>query len=445
MPAREPPEKDRMTKILRLTGQRLRDRPLLRDTGWLLAGQGLSLLLQAVHFVLLAHLLGAVQYGIYVGAFAFTSIAAQYSSLGTGMVLLRYVSSDAKAFPILWGNVLLATCAAGSLLTLFLTWIAPHLLNPSSAGLVAAAAASNCICAQLIAESARACRAFGQMRMTAALNLLTSFLRALAAAVLLLTLQKADAWEWALASLLVSAVGAIAVTVGVTARFGPPQLNLKNLARHSAEGAGYSFAQSTTSLYNDLDKMMLSSFGMNQANGIYSVAYRIVDLATMPIFSLHDAALPRLFQLGQNGIQRSRQMASRLLRKVVPLAGLIAAGLYLAAPLLPRIAGTGFAESASALRWLCLIPVFRSVHTISGAALTGVGLQKYRTATQLFSACLNCALNACAIPRYGWLGAAWASLITDGSLALLNLLLLLKLRWKAYLDAPAAQNSAIPV
>ena len=77
-----------------------------RNAGWLFAGQGLGLVLQAAYFVILARLLGPMQYGIYAGAFAFANLVAQYSALGTGTVFLRYVSSDHSSFAVYWGNIL---------------------------------------------------------------------------------------------------------------------------------------------------------------------------------------------------------------------------------------------------------------------------------------------------------------------------------------------------
>jgi O-antigen/teichoic acid export membrane protein len=102
------------------------------------------------------------------------------------------------------------------------------------------------------------------------------------------------------------------------------------------------------------------------------------------------------------------------------LAALASAAMFVCAPLIPRIMGAGFQESVTALRWLCLIPVFRSVHQMCGSALTAAGLQKYRTAAQVSVAALNFVLNVWMIPAFGWKGAAWASLITDGGLGLLN-------------------------
>jgi O-antigen/teichoic acid export membrane protein len=86
--------------------------------------------------------------------------------------------------------------------------------------------------------------------------------------------------------------------------------------------------------------------------------------------------------------------------------------------------GHSFDASVSALRWLCLLPIFRSLHLAAGDTLTGAGYQRYRTVAQLSAAGLNFGLNLWLIPAYSWHGAAWSSLLTDGSLAAANWILL---------------------
>jgi O-antigen/teichoic acid export membrane protein len=165
---------------------------------------------------------------------------------------------------------------------------------------------------------------------------------------------------------------------------------------------------------------MLSHYGMNHDNGIYTMAYRIVDIATIPIFSIRDAAMPRLFKLGRDGVAASAELSNRLMPRALALGVLGSAGMFIAAPLVPQVVGAGFTEGVAALRWLCLIPVFRSIHQMTGCALTGAGLQRYRTASQLTAATLNFSLNLWLIPRWGWHGAAWSSLCTDAALAAMN-------------------------
>src|ERR1700691_3609510 len=89
--------------------RRLRTNTLAHNAGWMLVGQGLSLLLQAAFFVLLARLLGVREYGVFAGAFAFVGIAMPYSTLGSGLLFMRYVSARPSTYAIYWGNILFST------------------------------------------------------------------------------------------------------------------------------------------------------------------------------------------------------------------------------------------------------------------------------------------------------------------------------------------------
>lgn len=393
---------------------------LARNTGWMVAGQGTSVLLQAVYFVMLARLLGAVQYGIFVGAFAFTSIAAQYSSLGSGIVLIRYVSKDRKSFAVYWGNILVVTGGMSVIVIAALWFLAPRLLNPYSAVLVPLAGVSSCLCVQLIVETGRVFQAFEQLRITALLNLLTNLMRTVVVAAMLLMVHHASAWQWMIASTSVSVISAAIAVSNVTYRFGKPRFEAKIFLEHALEGFGYSFAGSTTVFYNDIDKTMLSHYGMNLANGVYSTAYRVVDIATIPISSIQAAAISQFFQRGRVGLKPASEFSLRLLKRALPLSLTLAVGMFVAAPLIPKIVGKGFAESSLALRWLCLIPVFRSLQILTGAALTGAGYQNYRTLAQVVAAALNFGLNLWWIPAFGWQGAAWSSLLTDAAIGGMN-------------------------
>jgi O-antigen/teichoic acid export membrane protein len=245
-------------------------------------------------------------------------------------------------------------------------------------------------------------------------------MRTVAAVGMLLILHHASAWQWAVASTTVSAIGALVAITVVTVRFGFPTFRPKLFLKCGAEGFGYSLATSAASVYNDIDKAMLSHYNMNAANGIYAMAYRIVDIATIPTISIRDAVMPRLFQEGPAGVRGSSRLVRSLMTRSVLVSLLASAGMFLCAPLIPRIVGYTFGESVTALRWLCLIPVFRSIHQITGSALTCAGLQNYRTATQFMVAALNFALNLYLIPYFGWKGAAWSSVASDAALGALN-------------------------
>ena len=398
----------------------MRSSSLAHNAGWMFIGQGLTLLIQAAYLILLARLLGVREYGVFVGAFAFVSLASPYSGLGAGLVFMQHVSSNVENFAAYWGNILLSVLSGGILITGLLYLIAPHLLNSESASIVLILALGECMFRQLVLCIQQLFQTFEQLRMTAGIDSLASFLRLLAVGVLALLLHRATAWQWALTSLLVSVVAALIASAVVMVLYGRPRFQALLLLKRLREGLNFSLAGSSQFAYNDIDKVMLSHYGMNLANGIYTMAYRIVNFTTVPVTALDSAALPRYFRKSHEGIAAVRGLSVRLAWRAA-LIGVLAAGLmFVAAPLIPYVVGRGFGESAAAFRWLCLIPAFRGVHQLTGSAITGLGFQRYRTVTQLAAAAFNLGLNLLLIPRNGWLGAAWASLATDGVLAVVN-------------------------
>ena len=399
---------------------RLANGTLAKNTAWMLAGQGVGYGMRVLYFIVIARLLGVLQYGIVVGAFAMVNLVAEHSRLGSGTVLLRYVSPNRKRFADYWGNTLLITLIMSGILIAALRLIAPHVLDAASAEIVLLTAIGSCMFEQITISSTQVFQALQRMRSAALLNQLTSMLRCIAAVIMLVVFHRANARQWALASMLASAAATIVSLTTVTISVGWPRFQPGLIRRHGIEGAEYAFASSTTSAYNDLDKTMLSHYGMSAANGIYGMAYRIVELAAVPVASLQLAASPRLFQLAENGPHEPLLLGRHLLRRSLPVSVAMAVIMFSCAPLIPIIAGTGFSEGVIALRWLCLIPVFRCVHGVTGSVLTSIGLQRFRTLTQIAAVLLNFLLNLWLIPSHGWLGAAWASLATDGSLALMN-------------------------
>jgi O-antigen/teichoic acid export membrane protein len=384
------------------------------------AGQGTGYLLRAVYFVLIARLLGVLQYGVIVGAVALVNMVVNYGRLGSSVVFLRHVSADRTRFALYWGHILLVTLSMSSLLILALHFAAGRLIAPASAAVIVPTAVASCLFEQVTIGAGQVFQTFEKMATTATLNLLTSFARTLMAGVMLIVLHHATARQWAVASMIVSAVAAVVAVVTVTVQYGWPQFEPRLFLKRGIEGANYALSASAGSAYNDLDKTMLSHYGMTAANGIYTMAYRVIDLATMPSTSIELAASPRLFRLGAEGLREAATLGRRLLKRSLLVTTIIAVLLFVLAPLIPLFVGRGFAESVSALRWLCLIPIFRSIHGMSGSVLTSAGLQRYRSATQIVAALGNFGLNLWLIPAHGWIGAAWASLITDGSLCVMN-------------------------
>ena len=397
-----------------------------RNALWMLIGQGLSVICQGAYFILLARLLGSTEYGVYVGALALVSILSQYSALGSHSVFLRYVSAKPELFPEYWGNVLLTTGCLGLAFAGLLAATAQFISHSYSAAFLLCIAASDCIFAQITVASGRVFQAFERMRFTATLTLLSNFLRMTAAGALVFLVHRTSARNWVLVILAVSATTAIVAVTLVSKQFGRAQFSLRLLRQRSGEGLVFALSYSTTGIYNDIDKALLGHFGMNMANGIYTMAYRVVDVCTLPLYAVQVAAFPRFFKKGaEAGLKNTKVFALKILARTGPLSFAAAAAMFFVAPLSPHVVGRGFSDSVIALRWLCLIPLFRSFHISAGDALTSSGHQKLRLSTQAAAATFNFMVNLYLIPRYGWHAAAWSSLATDAGLATMNWVVLL--------------------
>lgn len=398
---------------------------LARNASWMLLGQGANLLLQAASFVLLARLLGVTEYGIFAGAFAFVNIVSPYSALGSNMLFMRYVSVDHSQATAYWGNMLILASIMTVLIAGFAVFTGPSLTRIHSTVIFAVLAVANCFLGQISALASTVFQTFEKMRWSASLSFLSNLIRIFVLILMLTTMHRATAVQWSIGWLAASAVAALMSLVWVQREIGSPSLNLRLIRTRMWEGIGFSFAGTTQSLYNDVDKTMLSHYGLHKETGFYSLAYRIVDFCTTPMSAIVLATIPRSFRLSQQNAPAVARFGFKSARIAVVLGIAIAAGTMLLAPVVPRIVGRDFSGVLIALRWLCWIPLLRGLHYMTGSAITALGRQNLRTAAQFTVAGTNVLLNLWWIPAYGWIGAAWSSVACDGLLAILNVSLLL--------------------
>jgi O-antigen/teichoic acid export membrane protein len=394
---------------------------LRRDSLWMMVGQGGGALLQAVYFVLIGRTLGSAQYGAFIGVVAMVGIASQLSGLGMEMTLLRDVSRDGGRFRASWGRAVQVT-AGGAVVLLVLAATAGHAwLGRSLWLLLPYVVISDGLFGRLLQVAIRAFQATGQMRLAAALPVTMSGLRATVAGVFFWRvhagLMAGTAATWVRMYWVATALASVVAVIAVTVRLGWPEWR-RVRGRELADGLSFAFSNSSISVYNDVDKSLLAGAGLMESAGIYGAAYRVVDVASMPVYSLFAAATPRYFRA--EGLNGTRALMRRLLLRALPVTVGICAGLFLLAGLVPIVLGASFAGAATALRWLCVIPLLRLLHYTWGTAITARTSQWKRTAAQVVAAGLNVGLCLWWIPRWQWRGAAAASLMTDGSLVLMS-------------------------
>lgn len=384
----------------------------------MLGGQGIRLLAQVAYFVLLARRLGAEGYGAFAASLGAVSLAVPFAGMGAGSLLIRGVTRGVHTADHWWGGAVLTVARGGSLLALGvvgLGWLVLHGRIPF--WLLLGVTVSDVVLLPFIEVSAQAFQALDRLDHTARLWVIWSALK-VAAAVTLTLVPQGGLPLWAVLYPLSTAAAAFVAVASVTRRVGWPPRSRSFGKAELREGVLFSLSGSARSAYDDIDKAMLARLGSLGATGIYGAAYRIIDVAFLPVRSLVFAAYPRFFARGAAGVRAVAALA----RSLLPVAGaysLVAgAALYALGPFVPVVLGRSYAGVGEAVRWLAILPLLRMTHYFAADALTGAGHQGLRTTAQTGVALMNVCLNLVLIPAYSWVGAAWASLASDGALAI---------------------------
>jgi O-antigen/teichoic acid export membrane protein len=403
-----------MIRLMKSRWSRATRSVLARNTFWMFLGQGLRLVIQGAAFVIIARVLGASNYGAFIGAVSLVAIFSPFATLGFGNLLIKNVARDHSLFRQYWGNALLMSVVSGVVLLGVITGVARFALPATiPTALILLVAVSDLLAARITDVACLAFQSLEQMGWTARINIALSVLRLLGALVAVRIWVHPTALQWGALYCAASCLCATFSIFIVTWRFGRPQLDMAKMVSELTEGFHFAAGLSAQTIYNDIDKTMLSRLSTLDATGIYAAAYRLIDIAFAPVRSLAYAASPGYFRAGENGIRASVAYLKRFLPRAVAYALLIFFALVAFAPLIPRILGPEYARSVEALRWLALIPLMRTIHTLYADALTTAGHQKLRMILQVLVAVVNVGINLIVIPMYSWRGAVWSSLASD--------------------------------
>ncbi|AFY93868.1 oligosaccharide flippase family protein [Chamaesiphon minutus] len=410
---------------------RIMQQPLVRGTVWLLIGRGMSLVLQAAYFVTIARTLGVAKYGEFVTITALMAIVSPFVGMGIEILLLKNVAKNRTLFAAYWGNSLVITAVTGVGFILLLMLLAPSLLAHSISLLaILLVAVSDLIFGSITNIAGRSFQAIDRLNISAQIGIFLMFTKVLAAIALLEYFPNPTGLEWVWLYSASSVLSALFAVIQVQRYLGSPTLELSRLKSELGEGLSFSISNSATTIYSDIDKTMLGKLSTLAATGIYAAAYRLIDVAFIPVISICGAAYADFFRKGKDGIGAALAFAKPLVAISGSYSLLAGLGMLLLSPLVPIVLGAEYIPVVEALRWLSPIPLFRAMQHLGGDILSGSGFQTWRSGVETSIAGLNIALNLWLIPLYSWHGAAWASLVSDGLLMILFWLSVAFFYWK---------------
>jgi O-antigen/teichoic acid export membrane protein len=169
------------------------------------------------------------------------------------------------------------------------------------------------------------------------------------------------------------------------------------------------------------DVVVLSIFREADEVGLYGAPYKVLDVVTVLPTIFMGLMLPPMTGDWSHGRheafrEKLRRALDIMLLLALPLFG---GAVAVAEPLMTLVAGPEYAASGTYLAILMLAAVFVSVGSVYGYAVVALGLQRRMIWAYGAVAAAATVLYLAFVPHFGALAAAWVTVATEGLVALL--------------------------
>ena len=173
-----------------------------------------------------------------------------------------------------------------------------------------------------------------------------------------------------------------------------------------------------TTLYFRIDVPILQLFRSDAEVGWYSAAYKPFEALLFLPMTMLQVVFPVLSVYHKDSPDRVAAATARFFKSLAMLGWPVTVGTYLLAPELTHVFRL-FQQSEAALRILSIGIVFMFVNNAFIAALNSIDRQALFTWAALGSLVVNVILNGVLIPLYGYIGASYATVLTEVALGVI--------------------------
>jgi O-antigen/teichoic acid export membrane protein len=219
------------------------------------------------------------------------------------------------------------------------------------------------------------------------------------------------------------------------------RFELDFLRRWFWDGLPFALTFVLTTLYFKIDVPILYALKSASQTGVYSSAYKPFEALIFVPLTLLQVVFPVLSVYHRDAPDRLKDAVQRFYRALFLMGWPITVGTVLLAPGLTHLMRL-FNDAAEPLRILGVGFVFLFVNNAFIGALNSIDRQVLFTYAAGISVVVNVALNLALIPPYGYIGAAWATVLTEVALGAVGWFFtarhlvrvrLVKLSWRPFL------------
>lgn len=397
-----------------MAGAEVSNRRIASDIGLQLVARVANVALGLVVTIVLVRALGDARFGQWSTALAVAGIVGYLGDLGLEQVAVR----EAAAAPAAAGAWI------GSLVTLRLAIALPATLVSAAVAVALStdttmAVTGTLLCATTLAAAFTTARAVFQVRMRnsliAGLELANGLLwgaGAVAVAVL-------HGGMIAFAAAFLGSMAALAAVQFALARRALPfglRADREQWRRLVHVGVPVALSSLLILAYGRIDQVLVFRIVGDHGAGLYGAAYRILDRSQVVPASI----LATLFPLIATAHGTDPARVRRLVQAGVDVLATIslpalALSIVVARDAMRLLFGAEFAPAGPTLAILTGVFAMTAFGYLAGYLVIVLGLQRSFLRYALLGLVINVGLNLLLLPRYGYVAAAWATLVTNAA------------------------------
>lgn len=378
----------------------------LRASGELFLWLVLRSISQVIIVVLVARVLGAEDYGLFVTIIALASLFPPLVVLGMHGVILR---EGAKTPDELTG--LLHSCMAlwyrALVFVLPIAALAAWIFLPQtnqSLWLVLAVIATEIISASLLELLGRAEQSQHRMRYYGMINSGLVVIRLTVLGIYLILVSAPTVQGWLFSYSAANIVFVMGLYVWIAIRYPrPSHPTVPKFSYLLREGAPYLTGAVSFRLQGEFNKPVLAQLGYAQAS-YFGLAQRVIDLANLPLVALQETLWPRIYASDKSG---RRLFITGILLVFLAMVG--GAVLIVVSRWMPMILGKGFEPVSQVLVWLSGVPAAQVVRALLDANLIVQGRASQLTSVYIVTTVGSVMFVIFFVTYNGLLGAVFAT------------------------------------
>ena len=174
-----------------------------------------------------------------------------------------------------------------------------------------------------------------------------------------------------------------------------------------------------TTVYFKVDVPILQRFRPYDEVGWYTFAYKPFESLLFIPFTLRGVVFPLLSLYHRRSPDRVLLLSEKFFKALVILGWPVTVGVFLLAQQFNDLLRL-YPQSEPALQILALAIVFMFADNTFAATLNAIDKQTVFAAVAVVGLIINVGVNLVVIPKYGYLGASWAVVVTEAALVIVG-------------------------